>query len=543
MISKKAITEFLDRELNNYDWMKKEKKNDITAVVKELKPRPKLGKIKLWLHQKVCFLLLVYLKRFMLFLDMGGGKTLLTLALITYRKQRGEKPCAIVFVPYVITVDTWIEETEKWTDLKCVPLIGTTKENLETIMNEEGDLFVVAYQSATAMMAGLAKGKPTRATNKKTKKNPNAWNFSAAQTRKVFSRFDMLVMDEIHKLGNQGSLYYRLCRAISNHKGTEWVLGLTGTPFGREVEMLWSQLYLIDLGETLGETLGLFRAAFFREKKGYWGGTKYEFEKRKLPKLKEMLKNRSIRYTIDECTEMPQKQYIEKHVKPDLSIITYYDKIVENMNAISFGKKNYEHIKSEYMRLRMLSSGFLTLKYEDADADDLQKTKQQRTEIAFPVNPKLDMLEEILSSMPEDSKAIVFHDFVYTNSIISERLKKMKIKHARVWGKQKNSLAEIRKFKKDPNCRVLVINTQSGSSSQNLQMANYVIYFEQPRSAIDRQQSERRAWRPGQTKKVLFFDIFMNGTLDKDCYDANKEGEDLLNKVLNGAAKPRKLGR
>ena len=35
-------------------------------------------------------------KRFMFNIDMGGGKTLLTLMLLSYRKQRGEKPKAIV---------------------------------------------------------------------------------------------------------------------------------------------------------------------------------------------------------------------------------------------------------------------------------------------------------------------------------------------------------------------------------------------------------------------------------------------------------------
>src|SRR5690606_27752134 len=126
-----------------------------------------------------------------------------------------------------------------------------------------------------------------------------------------------------------------------------------------------------------------------------------------------------------------------------------------------------------------------------------------------------DVLQELIEEMPDDSKMIIFHDFVYTNSLISKRLKKMKVPHARVWGKGKNNIKELRRFKKDPNCRVLVINTQSGSSSQNLQMANYVVFFEQPRSAVDRQQAERRAWRPGQTKRVFFIDLFMRETYDK----------------------------
>src|SRR5690606_21012072 len=100
-----------------------------------------------------CFLLMVYLKRFMLFLDMGGGKTLLCLMIIKYLKKAGMNPKAIVFVPYVITVDTWIEETEKWTNLKCIPLVGNSEQNLNDLKTAEGDLFVVAYQSGVAMLS------------------------------------------------------------------------------------------------------------------------------------------------------------------------------------------------------------------------------------------------------------------------------------------------------------------------------------------------------------------------------------------------------
>ena len=59
-------------------------------------------------------------------IDMGGGKTLLTLMLLSYRKQRGEKPKAIVFVPYITSVLTWINEVaNKAPHLHIVPLLGS----------------------------------------------------------------------------------------------------------------------------------------------------------------------------------------------------------------------------------------------------------------------------------------------------------------------------------------------------------------------------------------------------------------------------------
>lgn len=521
LVSRKASTDFLKRKLDSWDWMKKESRRDVADSVATLDPIPRFGKVKLWTHQKVCFLLMIHLKRFMLFLDMGGGKTLTTLMVIKYLKKKGLNPRAIVFVPYVIAVDTWVEETEKWTKLKCIPLIGTGAQNLETL-KEEADLYVVCYQSAVAMFAK----KKGRGSGKNPEKG---WSLDAATVKKHTKGINMLVCDEIHKCKNTNSMAYRMCRAIS--KQAVWSFGLTGTPFGRNLEDLWAQFFLIDLGETLGGTLGLFRSVFFKETNNYWGGYEYKFKKNLMSLLKTVIKNRSIRYEISEIKDMPKKITNSKHLTASKDIAVYYNKIIESMENLSFGKIKYRELESQYMKLRQLSSGFMTLNGDN----------NSKTEVEFPENPKLDALQDLIESMPEDSKMIVFHDFRYTNVLISKRLKSLKIPHARVYGGMKNSSAELKRFKRDPNCRVLVINCQAGSSSQNLQMANYVVYFEQPRSSIDRQQSERRAWRPGQKKRVFIFDLMMRDSTDDKQKQNNDEGTDLLKTVLDGNTKFKKM--
>lgn len=524
LINPKAQKDWLKKKRDNWDWLKTEAKRDVRLTVKGLRPRPDFGHVKLYLHQMVCFLLMVYLKRFMLFLDMGGGKTLLTLMMIKYLKDTGKKPKAIVFVPYVITVETWIEETEKHApSLKCVPLINSSKQNLDDLCNAEGDLFVICYQSAVAM---LCERKESKKKNKKVD-----WVLEGPKVTKLFKKagFNFLAMDEIHKCKNQQSITYRMCRAIS--KQVTWAYGLTGTPHGRNPEDLWAQFYLIDFGETLSATLGFFRSVFFSEQDGFWGGVKYKFKKSMLPTLHEIIKHRSIRYRIDECHDMPERTFIVKKVKPPEGVIGYYNKIVEALGDLSFGKTKYREVESKYMKLRQLASGFMTLKGDDSS----------KVEVEFPTNPKLDAIEEILDSMPDDSKMIIFHDFRHSNKLISNHLTKLKVPHARVWGGGKNNIKEIRRFKKDPKCRVLVINIQSGSSSQNLQVANYVVYYEQPRSSLDRDQSERRAWRPGQTKRVFFIDLLMEGTVDEDMKRMNDEGMDLMRSVVDGKLKVGKL--
>lgn len=522
MISPKAIRKFLKRKLDEYDWVKSYKDKELRKEIRGLKPSPEFGSIKLWTHQKACFLIMIYLQRFLLFLDMGTGKTLLCLSVIKYRKQMGENPCAIVFVPYITAVHTWLEEVEKHTpELKCIPLLYDSKLNKDIFLKGDADLYIMCYQSSVAMV----KTKILLPNSKKSK-----WIVNPADVRQIFSHIDMMILDESHKIKNHSSLTFRMCRAISHE--IDWVYGLTGTPFGRDLMDLWSQFYVVDLGDTLGPTLGIYREAFFKKKWGYWGGVEYKFQKKYFDKLHLIVKNRSIRYNINECKDMPPCFFIIRKAVLTNDMINYGETMLDKMQNMVIEKqnKNYSEIKNIFVLLSQLSSGFMTLK---SDNDKIK--------IAFDENPKLDLLMDLIDEMPKDSKMIVFHNWVYSNELISKRLTEAKIKHARVWGGQKDQIGELKRFSKNKTCRILIINSQSGSSSLNLQHANYVVFFEQPRSAIERNQAERRAWRPGQEKKVFIFDLIMKNTFDERQKYYNKEGRDLLKNLLDGKEKFGKL--
>jgi len=777
MINQKVIQEFLNRSLADFDWVKTTSERAIDRHLSHLRPVPDFNGIKPWVHQKGCFAILNESERFIFHINMGGGKTLLTLMFLRYKKQCGLNPRAIVFVPYLTAVETWVDECAKHTpDLKCVPLLGTGKENLAALQGD-GDLFVICYQSAVAMLAD--------------KRTPTKWTMPPGSVAANFKSFNFLVCDEIHKcfvkgtmiatptgpkpieelrqgdlvetgfgarpvlstmcntslvlveitlsngikvtstpdhlfMTNEGwvraerlyekqvsfaepyytyevrslwdrvpcnaqagtgrpqvlfkelrqkaqqphkrpsrsfkdiisphtqwawvghqpwgewevnaptntfatslrerladricnivrvspswlpkllqggywqqgpedchrsgwwgsqpptkpkqgpekkcqtsrirvvnvsvleqnypetvfnievdehpyyfangilvhnckshkSLSYQLAKAISAH--CTWAIGLTGTPFGKDLQDLWPQFYLIDFGETLGKTLSLYREAFFTSKVNYWGGWEWKFKPAMMPKLHQTIKNRSIHYRIDEFTDMPPKVYVPKRLALPEASRGYVKIAMDKMReALKGGEQGaYQVVESQYLQLRQLASGFLTLK------DD-----EQRLQIRFDENPKLELLQDLIEQMPPQCKMVVFHWFIYTNGMISEMLTKMKVRHARIWGGQKDPIEQLRRFKNDAACRVLVINSKSGSSSLNLQNANYVTFFEQPDSPIDRQQAEARCWRPGQEKRVIISDLLMHGTMDERIYHANKAGETLLKALLEGKQK------
>lgn len=507
MINQKVVKQFLSRSMDNHDWLKAVRRPQLLKNLADARNLP--GFETLWLHQLVCFLLVTEFKRFMLHLDMGGGKTLISLFTVLWRKHRGEQPKAIVFVPYVSSVDTWIEECRKHTpELTLVPLIGTTKENLRLLEENAADVYCICYASAVAMLS---------------QQNPKGkgWTIDPKHTRRVFAQFNTIILDEIHKCSDINTLTYRMCRAISDR--CSHAIGLSGTPFGKDPVDLWAQFYLVDFGETLGPTKGLFQEAFFNKKLNYFSGfPEYTFDKKKLPALKRMVKHNSIHYAAGEMHDLPSKRYI-KHKLPLPTALQEYVSIAaaKFLSAVKAGKR--DATQASYLQLRQLASGFLSI---DGAGEKIK--------VAFDNNPKLDYLEEKVMEMPPTAKMVVFHHFVYTNQLISDRLKKLKIKHARVWSGQKDTMGELKRFRDDPACRVLVLNDQSGSSSLNLQHANYMFFFEQPDSPINRQQGEKRIHRAGQQLPCYYLDPFMEGTVDERIFYANQQGKKLLEEVLRG---------
>jgi SNF2 family DNA or RNA helicase len=263
------------------------------------------------------------------------------------------------------------------------------------------------------------------------KKKKDHLTISSTQVARLMKGIDGLIMDESTTVKNRGKLPFRVCRQISKRVGT--VFALSGTPFGRDPIDLWAQMFLVDQGETLGPTLGLFRECFFKATENYWGGFKYDIDKNKMGLLNRTLANRSLRY-VAATSDLPKLVSIVKHIKLPHDARTYYERAYDQLKK---SRGNIQESKNAFLRLRQISSGFLG--YRD---DELGI----RAELEFPENPKLDLLLSVIESIPTDRKILVFHDFIFSGSIISRELTEMGVKHVRLYHKTKNQDELLRQF-------------------------------------------------------------------------------------------------
>lgn len=508
-----AVRDFLNRPRKDWRWYKNLSDQGLDDRASRLPVVPPMwGKLRR--HQKAGTLLGIRLKRLCFWYDTGTGKTLMSLALIRYRQERKQLKRVLVLVPTKVVRSEWAREIKKHaSELSYMIPSGNSQVKYDDILARSETLVIETYAGLVRMLSDLQDTK-----SGKTKYKPSRKRVLALR-----GAFDTLILDESSLAGNHTSLNYRVCRKIGDNCKYVWTLN--ATPFNRDPTPLWAQMKLVDKGETLGEHVGLFRAAFFSEHDDPWsGGKEYIFQENKTKLLNKLIANKSLQYTADE-SDLPDVVEIRKEFNLSGRARTYYDKALANLRK---SRGNVSELKNEFLRLRQLSSGFLG--YKD---DDNAKSAQ----LEFSPNEKLDLLLGLLQSIVENHKAVVFHEYTFSGSIICRELTRLKIPHARIYGGTKDPDAELHKFVGEEGCRVMVLNNAAGGRGLNLQTARYGIYYESPLSAPMRKQTRARVVRQGsQHHKVVLYDLIMKGGVDEKILEFHKEGNDLLKAIIEGKA-------
>lgn len=516
MITKRAVREFLNRPRDDFRSWK-----DLSPTALERKKDRLVVTPPIWRvlseHQKVCLLIAAKTRRFMFFLDTGCGKTLLSIAIARYMRKAKVARRFLVLVPNKGNVSEWMDQRNEWSPQTSITtLVGSSKQKWKTLEDSNSLLTVATFD-------GLARMICVRVANKK-KRGRVKLKPDKKLVARLIARFDGLVMDESTEAQSHLSLPFRLCRKLSQK--AQVVIGLTATPFGRDPTPLWPQMKLVDGGESLGETLGLFREAFFSKTKSRWGrGFDYTFQKAKSAQINRLLAHRSIRYDVDQA-DLPKVLEIRKRVYLSDDADAYAAKA---RSAIIDARGNYRETKNAFMRMRQISSGFLG--YHD---DDLGK----RAQFIFSENPKLDKLEELVRRLARRDKIVVFHEFQLSGRLIVERLRAMGFadhEFAVLNGKTKDPDKQKSRFKFDERCRVFVVNNESGAYGLNLQVARAIIYYEAPLRIIIRKQTRRRVERQhSKHKTVLVIDLVTVGTFDEKILDNHLEGRALFSAIIEG---------
>ena len=187
-------------------------------------------------YQQYCINSIIYNRAVGLMLDMGLGKTVITLTAIKdLRYNRWEISRPLIIAPKKVAEATWTTEAKKWEHLKglrIVQIMGTLLQRLKALATP-ADVYVINRENTQWLVEYLK----------------NNWNF------------DMVVIDESSSFKNSRSKRFKALKLVRSR--IKRIVELTGTPASNGLEDLWAQIYLLDGGARLERTLGAYRDKYF----------------------------------------------------------------------------------------------------------------------------------------------------------------------------------------------------------------------------------------------------------------------------------------
>jgi SNF2 family DNA or RNA helicase len=226
-----------------------------------------------------------------LFLDPGLGKTSTVLAAFKILKEKGLVKRMLIIAPLRPCYKVWPDEIEKWQnfcDLRWTILHGPGKE---LKLHVDADIYIINPEGLLWLL-----------------------------NNKSIPNFDVLCIDESSKFKDSTTKRFRLLKPFIPNFKRRWIL--TGTPVPNGLMDLFGQIYILDLGRSLGKYVTHFRNNFF-QRSGYnlydWSPRPGAFEE-----VVEKISPLILQLSAEEYLQMPELIYKNVTVTlPEKAMDTY----------------------------------------------------------------------------------------------------------------------------------------------------------------------------------------------------------------------------
>lgn len=407
-----------------------------------------------------------------LFLDMGLGKTVITLTAINDLKfNRWSVSRCLVVAPKKVAEATWSHEAEKWDHLrhlKIVPVLGSLKKRVQAL-HTPGDIWVINRENVPWLVEYFR----------------NNWPF------------DMVVLDESSSFKNPQSKRFKAMKLVMSRIAR--LVLLTGTPAPNGLEDLWAQIYLLDAGERLGRTISSYREAFFTQdyaRPGQMYRT-YTPQQDAESRIQAAISDICVSMKSEDYLELPD--YIESTVPValDAKAKRAYDKLEKEML-----------LEVDTQLVTAQSAAVLNGKLLQLCSGAVYDSTGEVVNIH---DCKLEAFLETIEQL-NGEHALVFYWFKHEADRLTKALAKTD-KVVRVY-----QGPEDEKAWNDGEVDILLAHPVSCGYGLNLQAGgHHAIWFGYPNWALEiYQQANKRLHRQGQKHPVICHHLVVQGGMDED---------------------------
>ena len=412
-----------------------------------------------------------------LFLRPGLGKTSITLTAVNIlRYYYWQVSKALIIAPKKVAEATWSVEAAKWDHLrrlKVVTVLGSAAKRVRAL-NTPADVYVVNRENVPWLVDYYKQAWP----------------------------FDMVVCDESTSFKNHQSKRFKALKLI--RRSCKKVVLLTGTPSSKGLLDLWSQVYLLDEGARLGQTIGQYRERYFTA--DAHGGHFTEYT----PKSDAAA---AVLAAIgDVCVSMKAEDYLELPECVEREIPVVLDVKAQREYA-KFERELLLEVDDETITAQ--SAAVLTGKLLQFCNGAVYGSERQTVEVH---DCKLDAYMELLGQLAGEP-CLTFYGYQHDLDRLQERLKKTSLRVRVYAGPQDEydwNAGQIDVLLAHPAACAYGLNLQAGGRN--------LVWFGLNWSFELNDQGRCRLWRQGSVyDRVFVHYLVVQGGVDEDVMAAIRE--------------------
>jgi len=421
------------------------------------------------------------------FLDMGLGKTVITLSAIhelRYNRWAVSKP--LIIAPKKVAEATWTTEAAKWEHLKkmrVIPVLGGARQRLRALATP-ADVYVINRENVVWLVEHFKNGWP----------------------------FDMVVLDESSSFKNSQSKRFKALKLVRSR--IQRIVELTGTPSSNGLEDLWAQIYLLDGGTRLGRTISTYRQMYFLpDKRNRTTIFSYAPKANSFWMIKEAISDICISMKAGDYIHLPELIYNDIPVALDGAATKAYHQLETELLL----EVEEETITAE-------TAGVLTGKLLQLCNGAIYGENHRAVLVH---DCKLDAFMELIEQL-NGQHALVFYSFQHDRDRMLEALSTTKLR-VRVYANAEDEAAWNR-----GEIDVLLAHPASCGYGLNLQQGgHHAIWFGLTWSLETYEQANKRLHRQGQEHPVIIHHLLVQDGMDEAVLEALEAKGDMQNALMD----------
>lgn len=415
------------------------------------------------------------------------------------RIREGLEHCLIICGINTLKMN-WKKEVSIHSDLSCRILgeritkkgkykIGSVKDRLEDLKNPIDEFFVI--------------------TNIETLRNDD---IVKELTKGKANKFDMIVVDEIHKASSSQSQQGKnLLKLQAKH-----LIGATGTLLTSNPVNAYGPL------KWIGAEQGTFTnfKFYYCNYTGQFNNILIGF--RNLNVLQDQIDKYSLRRTKD-LLNLPPKNIIHEFVEMEPDQTKFYNNIKEGIvKDVDLVDIKPAALLSMITRLRQVTSfpGILT-------STEIESSK---------INRACDLAEQMVSN---NEKVIIFSVFKPTLDALAKKLADYKPVICTGDTKPEIRAINIDQFQTNPECKILLATVQAMGTGVTLTAATNEIFIDAAWTAAENLQAEDRIHRISAEKPVFIYYLWNTDTIDERVKEIVESKEAISDYIVDNKIQPK----